>query len=50
MKEGMKDGVPVVVRLVGIAERRNPFGASNVNQERDSKLVRGGEVKSRSNA
>ena len=42
MKEGMRDGVPVVVAQVGIAELRNPLGASNVNQERDSKLVRGG--------
>ena len=43
VKEGMKDGVPVVVRLGGVAELRNPLGASNVNQERDSKLVRGGD-------
>ena len=42
VKEGMKDGVPVAVRLVGIAELRNLFGASNVNQETGSKLVRGG--------
>ena len=42
IKEGTKDGVPVVVRLVGISELRNPVGASKVNQETGSKLVRGG--------
>ena len=42
VKEGMKDGDPVVVRLGGISQLRNPLGASNVNQERGSKLVRGG--------
>ena len=41
IKEGMKDGVPFVVRLVGISELRNPLGTSNANQERGSKLVRG---------
>ena len=40
LKEGMKDGVPVVVRLVGISELRNALGASNGNQERGAKLVR----------
>ena len=43
IEEGMKDGVPVVVRLVGISEFRNPLGTSNVNQERGSKVVRGGD-------
>ena len=42
INEGIKDRVPVVVRLVGISELRNPLGASNVNQERGSKLVRAG--------
>ena len=42
IKEEMKDGDPVVVRLVGISELGNPLGSSNVNQERGSKLVREG--------
>ena len=42
IKEGTKDGVPVVVRLVGISDLRNPVEASKVNQERGTKLVRGG--------
>ena len=50
-KEGAKDGARVVVMLVGMSELRNLLGTSNVNEEKGSKLARGGgEIKSRASS